>query len=75
MSEREELLGSRLAAAESELAQRSVALARTERALDAATTEVRAVQGTWSWRVTRPIAPLRGAGRTRRDELRQDQLP
>ncbi len=75
VSEREELLGSRLAAAESELAQRSVALARTERALDAATTEVRAVQGTWSWRVTRPIRALRGDGRTRRDELRQDQSP
>jgi hypothetical protein len=74
-SEREELLASRVATAESALAQRSVALARTERALDAATTEVHAVQGTWSWRVTRPIRALRGAGRTRRDELGQDRSP
>ncbi len=68
-SEREQRLGSRLAEAQAALAQRSITLAQTELALDAATTEVQAVHRTWSWRVTRPLRALRAA-RTSRDEVR-----
>ncbi len=67
VSETEQQLGFRLAEAEATLADLAITLAQTERALDAATTEIDAVHRTRSWRLTRPLRTLRGAKHSGRD--------
>ncbi len=66
VSETEQQLGSRLAQAEATLADLAITLAQTERALDAATTEIDAVHRTLSWRLTRPLRTLRTLGGAKR---------
>jgi hypothetical protein len=73
--EAEQAFVSRLAAVDAALAQRSIALGRTERARNEAVAQLAAVRGTWSWRLTRPLRALRGVGARSGDDVSGSTTP